>query len=123
MRVNVLKSKLSEDSVIGFKQWLSQNPITVQYEFETPITKTIDLKQHPYAYKDGYINLSSNAEKSLTPSIEYSLIANRLGQIQSNQKLVEKQQAQIDELESMVIANLVNTQYQQALNEIKLGVK
>ena len=90
----------------------------------TPITTTIDLKQHPFAYKDGYVVLTSSSEEiSLTPTIEYSLIANRLGQIQSNQKLVEKQQAQIDELESMVVANLVNTQYQQALNEIKLGVK
>ena len=124
VRVNVLKSKLSEDSVIGFKQWLSQNPVTVQYELATPITKTIDLKQHPFAYKDGYVVLTSSSEEvSLTPTIEYSLIANRLGQIQSNQKMVEKQQAQIDELESMVITNLVNTQYQQALNEIKLGVK
>ena len=43
MRVNVLKSKLSEDSVNGFKQWLSQNPITVQYKLETPVIKTVDL--------------------------------------------------------------------------------
>lgn len=98
--------------------------VNTQYELATPITTTIDLKQHPFAYKDGYIVLASSSEEvSLTPTIEYSLIANRLGQIQTNQKLVEKQQAQIDELESMVVANLVNTQYQQALNEIKLGVK
>ena len=112
------------NNINQFKQWLSQNPITLQYELATPITTTIDLKQHPFAYKDGYVVLTSSSEEvSLTPTIEYSLIANRLGQIQSNQKLVEKQQAQIDELESMVITNLVNTQYQQALNEIKLGVK
>ena len=98
--------------------------VNTQYELATPIITTIDLKQHPFAYKDGYVVLTSSGEEiSLTPTIEYSLIANRLGQIQSNQKLVEKQQAQINELESMVIANLVNTQYQQALNEIKLGVK
>ena len=98
--------------------------VNTQYELATPITTTIDLKQHPFAYKDGYVVLTSSSEEvSLTPTIEYSLIANRLGQIQSNQKLVEKQQTQIDELESMVVANLVNTQYQQALNEIKLGVK
>ena len=97
---------------------------TIHYELATPIITTIDLKQHPFAYKDGYVVLTSSSEEvSLTPTIEYSLIANRLGQIQTNQKLVEKQQAQIDELESMVITNLVNTQYQQALNEIKLGVK
>ena len=98
--------------------------VNTQYELATPIITTIDLKQHPFAYKDGYVVLTSSSEEiSLTPTIEYSLIANRLGQIQSNQKLVEKQQAKIDELESMVVANLVNTQYQQALNEIKLGVK
>ena len=98
--------------------------VNTQYELATPITTTIDLKQHPFAYKDGYVVLTSSSEEiSLTPAIEYSLIANRLGQIQSNQKLVEKQKSQIDELESMVVANLVNTQYQQALNEIKLGVK
>ena len=120
----IRKSRLETPDVAGFKRWLSQNPVTVQYELATPITITIDLKQHPFAYKDGYVVLTSSGEEiSLTPTIEYSLIANRLGQIQSNQKLVEKQQAKIDELESMVITNLVNTQYQQALNEIKLGVK
>ena len=122
--IGIERNSLETNDVNGIKRWLSQNPITVQYPLETPIITTIDLKQHPYAYKDGYISLSSNSEEvSLTPTIEYSLIANRLGQIQSNQKMVEKQQAQIDELESMVITNLVNTQYQQALNEIKLGVK
>ena len=122
--LKILTSKLETSDIDGLKKYLSQNPITVQYQLETPIITTIDLKQHPFAYKDGYVVLTSSSEEvSLTPTIEYSLIANRLGQIQSNQKLVEKQQAQIDELESMVIANLVNTQYQQALNEIKLGVK
>lgn len=122
--IRIQKSRLSTPDYIGFKQWLSQNPITVQYQLATESIKTVDLKQHPFAYKDGHVVLTSSREEiSLTPTIEYSLIANRLGQIQSNQKLVEKQQAQIDELESMVITNLVNTQYQQALNEIKLGVK
>ena len=122
--VSIKRSKLSTQDLVGFKTWLSQNPITVQYELATPIVSTIDVQGFPYAYANGHVQLSSgHSEQSLTPTIEYSLIANRLGQIQSNQKLVEKQQTQIDELESMVIANLVNTQYQQALNEIKLGVK
>ena len=120
--ISLLRTKA--ETLSGLKSHLQSNPITVQYELATPVITTIDLKQHPFAYKDGYIVLTSSSEEvSLTPTIEYSLIANRLGQIQSNQKLIEKQQAQIDELESMVIANLVNTQYQQALNEIKLGVK
>ena len=120
--ISLLRTKAT--TLSDLKSYLQSNPLTIQYELKTPVIKTVDLKQHPFAYKDGYVVLTSSSEEiSLTPTIEYSLIANRLGQIQSNQKLVEKQQAQIDELESMVIANLVNTQYQQALNEIKLGVK
>lgn len=30
-------------NVNDFKQWLSQNPTTIQYELETPIIKTVDL--------------------------------------------------------------------------------
>ena len=37
------KSKLTTMNVSGFKQWLSQNPVTIQYELETPIVKTVDL--------------------------------------------------------------------------------
>ena len=124
IRLRLNATRLSTVDVAGLRTYLQSNPITVQYELATPIITTIDLKQHLFAYKDGYVVLTSSSEEiSLTPTIEYSLIANRLGQIQSNQKLVEKQQAQINELESIVITNLVNTQYQQALNEIKLGVK
>lgn len=46
--IRVLKSKLSEESVTGFKQWLQNNPITVYYELAEPIikkhNKNINLK-------------------------------------------------------------------------------
>ena len=35
--------KLVEQSIDGFKQWVSQNPITVQYELATESIKTVDL--------------------------------------------------------------------------------
>ena len=41
--VRVLKDKLTTLNVEGFNEWLSNNPITVQYELETPIIKTVDL--------------------------------------------------------------------------------
>ena len=41
--IRIERTKLSDESLTAFKQWLSQNPITVQYEFETPIVKTVDL--------------------------------------------------------------------------------
>lgn len=41
--IQVEHSRLSEVSVVGFKQWLSQNPITVQYQLKTESIKTVDL--------------------------------------------------------------------------------
>lgn len=38
----ILKSKLSTQNVIGFKEWLSQNPFTVQYQLKTESIKTVD---------------------------------------------------------------------------------
>lgn len=36
-------SRLSTSDTQGFKQWLSQNPLTVQYELAEPVIKTVDL--------------------------------------------------------------------------------
>ena len=37
------KGKLSSFDVSGFRQWLSQNPLTIQYELTTESVKTVDL--------------------------------------------------------------------------------
>ena len=39
----IKKEKLSSNNVEGFKQWLSQNPTTVQYRLATESIKTVDL--------------------------------------------------------------------------------
>ena len=41
--IRLLKSKLSELTDKGLKAYLQSNPITIQYELETPTTKTVDL--------------------------------------------------------------------------------
>lgn len=38
----ILKSKLSTQNAIGLKEWLSQNPFTVQYQLKTESIKTVD---------------------------------------------------------------------------------
>lgn len=43
LHISINKTKLDEISVNGFKQWLSQNPVTVQYHLETESIKTVDL--------------------------------------------------------------------------------
>ena len=41
--VSIKRDRLDTEDVNGFKTWLSQNPITVQYEVETELIKTVDL--------------------------------------------------------------------------------
>lgn len=118
--IRIERTKLPDESLTGFKQWLSQNPITVQYELEVPIVKTVDLSGFPFSYENGHVQLSSGSiEQSLTPKVEYSVATNRNGQIRSNQKMVERHQKQLDQLQAIILANLVNSQYNQTLTTLK----
>ncbi|MDY4814415.1 MAG: hypothetical protein SO274_02305, partial [Turicibacter bilis] len=122
--VKLSKEKLTGGTVDNFKQWLQQNPITVQYQLETPIVSTVDIQGFPYAYTNGHVILSSGSiEQSLTPKVEYSVVTNRNGQIRSNQKMVERHQKQLDRLQAMILTNLVNTQYEQTLTNLKYDLK
>ena len=106
------------------KTYLASNPVTVQYELATPIVKQVNVEGYPYAYTNGHIQLTSGSiEQSLTPKVEYSVATNRNGQIRSNQKMVERHQKQLDRLQAMILANLVNTQYEQTLTNLKYDLK
>ena len=41
--IKLLTSSMSSNDVNGFKEYLQQNPITIQYELVTPTVKTVDL--------------------------------------------------------------------------------
>ena len=43
LAIRISKSRLASVDINGFKQWLSENPVTVQYQLATPTTKTVDL--------------------------------------------------------------------------------
>ena len=103
-----------------FLNWLAQNPITVQYELATPIVKQVNVEGYPYAYENGHILLESGSqEQSLTPTIEYSIVANRGGQIRSNQRMVERHQKKLDSLYAMTLVNMIDSQYKQVLMKLK----
>ena len=120
----ILKSKLETEDINGVKKYLQQNPVTVQYELEVPIVKTVDLSGFPFSYENGHVILSSGSiGQSLTPTVEYSVVTNRNGQIRSNQKMVERHQKQLDRLQAMILTNLVNTQYEQTLTNLKYDLK
>lgn len=113
---NILKSKLPEVTVSGVNTYLSQNPITVQYELETPIVSTVDVQGFPHAYKNGHIQLSSGSiEPSLTPTVTYKVPTSRMGQIASNTKSNLRQSIKLDQLEILVYQSLINTEYENLL--------
>lgn len=113
---NILKSKLPEVTVSGVNTYLSQNPITVQYELETPIVSTVDVQGFPHAYKNGHIQLSSGSiELSLTPTVTYKVPVSRMGQIASNTKSNLRQSIKLDQLEVLVYQSLINAEYENLL--------
>ena len=67
--VFIKKSRLQESSIDGFKQWLKDNGLTVWYQTETHLDST-QVKQ-PIFFKDGHIQLSSGADNSLIPTLDY----------------------------------------------------
>lgn len=104
----------------NFKTRLQANPVTVQYELATPIVKQVNVESYPYAYENGHVLLESGSiEQSLTPTIEYSIVANRGGQIRSNQRTVERHQKKLDSLYAMTLVNMIDSQYKQVLMKLK----
>lgn len=114
--IMLCKSNLQSDDANGLISYLQQNPITVQYELATPIVSTIDVQGFPYAYTNGHVQLSSGSiEQSLTPKVEYSLVANKSGQINSNTKRVSAHQKQLDDFEAMMLTSMVQSAYDKAI--------
>ena len=109
-------SKDKASSIETFKQWLSQNPVTIQYELENPITTKVDVQGFPHAYKNGHIQLSSGSiEPSLTPTVTYKVPVSRVGQIASNTKSNLRQTIKLDQLEILAYQSLINAEYENLL--------
>jgi hypothetical protein len=126
--VKIANSKLSSTSVKGIKAYLQSNPLTVQYELATPIVKSVDLipsgthpSTTPYCWKDGHIQLSSSG---LLPSLEYSVVTSRAGQISQNAAMIVKNDKRIFDLEILLAGGLVNTTYQALTlqNQVETGL-
>ena len=66
--VSILKSKLSSQDKVGFRQWLQQNPIKVTYELETPYYEEIS----DYPLK---LNVIANSSLSTESTIQVTNIS------------------------------------------------
>lgn len=89
------------------KEWLSQNPLTIQYQLATPIIKQVDINNFPHSYKDGHVIIENNdPSTNVTAQMTYQCVANRTGQIQEHTEQVEKQEHEINELEMLILENI-----------------
>lgn len=81
--------------------YLQQNPITVQYELETPIVTKIDLQgQKAYSYDDTtHYNTSS---EELAPVLSIDVPTNLSALIARNNSKIQEQNRRISELKSKV---------------------
>lgn len=107
------------------KTWLSQNPITVQYELAEPVTTIVKPStMTPFAYQNGHVILESGYEgQSLLPAMEYSTTINKTVQIKNIGNTILRQEKQLTTMEKMLIQNIIDIGYNNALTKIKLAIE
>lgn len=89
------------------KEYLGINPITVQYELAEPIVKDIVIHNYPHSYEGGHVIIENGDPNTPIPAqLVYRVVTNRSGQIQQHTEQVEKQEQEINELETLILANI-----------------
>lgn len=78
--LRIEKTRLGGNSVELLKTWLEQNPITVQYELESPTTETLGTKNKFYLYENGHVNVSAK-NNFIIPEVTYTASTNFRGQV------------------------------------------
>ena len=94
--------------------------VKTHYELAEPIVTHIEPSTTPFAYQNGHIILESGHEgQSLLPTLEYSTVINRTGQVENVAKTIQRQEKQLTMLEKMLIQNIINLDYNNTLLTLK----
>lgn len=122
--MNIARTKLTGSNVSHLKAYLSQNPIKLWYELQTPITYQLTpyfgLPQ-PYAYEDGYlIHDSAYAKTTLPPEFKYKLVANRTGQVMQNNRKLQEHTTRLSNLEALIIEATIQSLFDRELQLFEL---
>lgn len=106
-KITFRDDNFSQGDTASWKAYLQTNPITVQYQLATPVIKHVNIHNYPHSYKDGHIIIESgDPSTNVTAQMTYRCVANRTGQIQEHTEQVEKQERQINELETLILENI-----------------
>ena len=122
--MNIARKKLTGSNVSHLKTYLSQNPIKLWYELQTPITYQLTpyfgLPQ-PYAYEDGHlIHDSAYAETTLPPEFKYKLVTNRTGQVMQNNRKLQEHTTRLSNLEALIIEATIESLFNRELQLFEL---
>ena len=86
INIRIERDKLNGSTVNDFKQWLSNNPITLQYKLNQSSIKTVDLSDnHVYSYQETTHYDCSSAEGSLVPTLSLD-VPTKLNALVARQK-------------------------------------
>ena len=89
LSITISKTKLNNtNTTSAFKQWLSNNPVTVCYELATPVETKLDINNLDLeVYKDTTYVTTENA---IQPTLKFKVPSNIGGVIQSNSQNINK---------------------------------
>lgn len=119
----IRKDRLTSVNKTGLNTYLQSNPITIQYPLTTPIKTTIKSDTIPFAYANGHVILESGYNgQSLLPTLKYSTVINRTGQIVGMGKTLLKQEKQLSDLEKLLIRGVINLDYNNTLMNLNLEI-
>ena len=76
LNVVIKKSRLSGDDIDGFKNWISNNPITIIYRLETPIYEPLNIDSTINTYLDT-THVSTNSTIPANLKVTVDRVANR----------------------------------------------
>ena len=127
--ISIRVNKTTVNSLDEFKNWLSQNPITLQYHQASESIKTVDLSDnHVYSYKDTTHYACSSEDGSLVPTLSVKVPTDTQLTIQeqkaTTQTLLIKNmdlQQSIKEVQAMNLA--FNTALYNSFNSIREEVE
>ena len=110
--------------VTGFRAWLSQNPLTVQYILAEPVTTIVEPSTIPFAYENGHVILESGYEgQSLLPAMNTAPLSTKLVKLKILGNTILRQEKQLTTMEKMLIQNIIVLGYNNALTKIKLAIE
>lgn len=118
---SIPKTELETQDVNGWKKFLNNNNIKLQYELATPIVKTIDLTAKAFFFKDGYVNLSAD-EGSILPTLDYTVPLNLKSQSEITAEMLaenynELKSGKLGTNEKAVDSNRLNGKYESTTPE------